>query len=414
LVKYRLPSEIWILLAAIFLIAAGYGVVSPVLPAFAASFNVGVTAASFVVSAFSVVRLVFAPAGGWLVARFAERPVYLAGLLIAAVATGACGWAGTYWQLLAFRSFGGIGSVMFTVSGLSLVLRLTPVSLRGRVSGLWATSFLLGNICGPMIGGAIASLSTRWVFFTYGIATLTAAMFTWILLRRSVRVGPSVARDLPEFTVRQAIRSRAYLAALTSSFVYGWSVIGVRYALVPLFVVVELKQNEVVAGVALSAFAAGIGSVLLFAGRMSDRRGRRPLALAGLAVTAVGAFALGFAPSVPLFIAASVIAGLGSGLVNPAQTAAVADVIGADVRGGSVLATFQMAGDLGAIVGPLAAGLIADLWTYQAAFAATGVVALLSFAVWLTSPETLVRSLPGTAGASTPAMPAAPEPQQPS
>ncbi|TCO47976.1 MFS transporter [Actinocrispum wychmicini] len=386
----RLPREVWILLAAVFLVAMGYGVISPVLPALAASFNVGVTAASFVISAYSVVRLVFAPFGGRLVARFSERPVYLAGLTIAAVATAACAWAGSYWQLLAFRSFGGIGSVMFTVAGLTLVLRLTPVGLRGRVSSLWATSFLLGNICGPALGGLVAGVSTRLPFIGYGVATLAAAFLSWLLLRRSTRVAPGATLEIPEMPVRQALRSRAYLAVLGASFVYGWMVIGVRFALVPLFVVVELKRDDVVAGTSLTLFAVGTGSVVLLAGRLVDRRGRKPLALAGLVVIAIGALALGFAPSTPLFMVASLIGGIGSGLLNPALTATVADVVGVDRRGGTVLAFFQMAGDLGGIAGPLVAGAIADNWSYQAAFTATGVVAVLSAGFWLTAPETLV------------------------
>ncbi|MEV4314338.1 MFS transporter [Actinocrispum sp. NPDC049592] len=386
--RERLPREVWILLGAIFLIAVGYGVISPVLPSLAASFNVGVTAAAFVVSAFSVVRLAFAPAGGWLVAKLSEQPVYVTGLILAAAATAACAWASSYWQLLLFRSLGGIGSVMFTVSAQTLVLRLTPVGLRGRVSGMWATSFLLGNIAGPLVGGVVANVSTRFPFVVYGLATFGAAVFSWWFLRKSPLAAPSATRDLPELTVRVALRNRAYIAALFSSFAYGWSVIGVRFALVPLFVVLELHEGETLVGLALSAFAVGTASFLMIAGRLADRRGRKPVAIAGLAVLTVGSLAMGFAPSVPLFMVASLVTGIGSGLLNPGHSAAVADVIGVGVRGSAVLAAFQATADLGAIVGPLAAGAIADAWSYQGAFAVTGVVSLLSLLVWLKAPET--------------------------
>ena len=64
--------EIWVLVAAAFLIALGFGIVAPVLPQFARSFDVGVMAASAIVSIFAFVRLVFAPAGGAL--RRASKP----------------------------------------------------------------------------------------------------------------------------------------------------------------------------------------------------------------------------------------------------------------------------------------------------------------------------------------------------
>ena len=74
----------------------------------------------------------------------------------------------------------------------------------------------------------------------------------------------------------------------------------------------------------------------------------------------------------PLFLAVSLVAGLGSGLVNPPLNAAVADIVGAERRGGTVLAGFQMASDVGAILGPLVAGAVAQGFGYGAAFGLTG------------------------------------------
>src|SRR5699024_8895372 len=112
----RLPREIWVLVGGSFLIAIGYGLVAPALPTFAASFDVGITAASAVVSAFAGVRLVFAPLSGKLVTKLGERPVYLWGISIVAAGSIACAFAQDYWQLMVFRSASGIGSTMFTVS----------------------------------------------------------------------------------------------------------------------------------------------------------------------------------------------------------------------------------------------------------------------------------------------------------
>src|SRR5690625_2066045 len=82
-----LPKEIWILVVGSFIVAIGMGIVSPALPTFAASFNVGVTAASFIVSAFAFMRLAFAPASGRLVSWFGERPIYVWGITIVGCST---------------------------------------------------------------------------------------------------------------------------------------------------------------------------------------------------------------------------------------------------------------------------------------------------------------------------------------
>ncbi len=388
----RMPTEIRVLAAAAFVIAIGYGLVAPALPAFARSFDVGITAASAVVSAFALFRLLFAPTSGWLVGRIGELRTYLVGLGIVAVSTGACAFAGAYWQLLLFRSLGGIGSTMFTVASVSMLVRLAPPHMRGRASGLWATGFLLGSVTGPLFGGGLVAFGLRAPFVVYAALLLVAMALTGLLLRGRAGTGVPAADAGPELLFRAALDHPAYRAALAAGFANGWVVFGVRVALVPLFVVEALGRTESWAGVALAVFAAGNAVTLVAAGRFTDRRGRRPPILIGLAVSAGATALIGVVPTLPAFLALSVVAGLGSGLVNPPVNAAVADVIGAHARGGPVLAGFQMASDIGAILGPLVAGLVAQLAGYGAAFGLTAVVAVLALLLWLRAPETLPAS----------------------
>ena len=384
------------------MIAVGYGLIAPALPTFARSFDVGVTAASFVVSAFAIFRLAFAPLSGRLVNKLGELRVYQTGLAIVALSTGACAFAQDYGQLLLFRSLGGIGSTMFTVSAVSLLIRLSPPAMRGRASGLWATGFLLGSIFGPLIGAGLIAVSLRAPFLIYGVGLLLAIAITGVLLRGraagSVDEGAS-AEEVRTIGVRAALRHPSYRAALSSSFANGWLVFGVRIALVPLFVVEALRVDAGWAGVSLAVFAAGNAVTLMAAGRIADRRGRKPPLLVGLAICGLGTVWLGYTETLPLFLAASLVAGLGSGLINPPMTAAVADLIGSKARGGPVLAAFQMAADVGAIIGPLAAGALAELSSYSTAFAVTGAVSLIAMAFWWRAPETLPAKSPGGRGA---------------
>ncbi|MBD0324618.1 MAG: MFS transporter [Aldersonia sp.] len=386
-----LPAEIWILVTASFVIALGYGIVAPALPEFARSFGVGVTAASAVISAFALMRLLFAPMSGRLVQRMGERPVYLIGVLVVALSTGACTFATGYWQLLVFRGLGGIGSTMFTVSSLGLIIRMSPAHMRGRVSGLYATSFLLGSVSGPLLGGALAGLGLRAPFAIYAVALLVAAAVVYFRLRHSTLAAPEVAGDAKAMSFRDGLALPAFRAALSSSFANGWALFGVRMAIVPLFVVEVLGRDATISGVALTVFALGNALVLFPAGRLSDRFGRRTFVVAGTAISGVTTAVLGLAESLPVFFALCLIAGLGSGLINPAQQAAVADIIGSRARGGPVLAAFQMATDVGTVLGPVCAGLLAQHFSYAASFAMTGAVLLVATVWWLAVPDTLDR-----------------------
>jgi MFS family permease len=385
--RERMPREIWVLVATAFLVAIGYGLVAPTLPVFVRSFDVGITAASLVISVFALSRLLFAPVSGRLVSRLGELRTYLLGLGIVAVSTGACAFAAEYWQLLVFRSLGGIGSTMFFVSALGLMIRISPEDARGRVAGMFSTSFLLGSVGGPVLGAATVGLGLGAPFIIYGVALMIAAAVVFFSLRNSSLASPARETE-PTVTVRVALRQRAYRAALMSNFAMGWSVFGLRMALVPLFVAEALDQGPGVAGLTLAVFALGNVSAVFPSGYLSDRVGRRTLLIVGLSVSAVATAVVGFSASLPLFLAGAYVAGAASGMFSSPQQAAVADIIGSKARAGTAVATFQMMADLGSILGSLVVGQVAQHTSFGWAFVVSGAILLVAAVGWTFAPET--------------------------
>lgn len=387
--RERLPVEVWVLVAASFIIAVGFGIVAPVLPVYASSFGVGHTAVAALISTFAFVRLAFAPVSGKLVNRFGEPRVYIVGILIVAFGTAMSGFSTSYAEMLSWRALAGVGSTMFTVAALGLLIRITPAPMRGRASGMWAAGFLIGNIAGPIIGAGLVPFGLWVPFVSYGLLLCVAAFVVWIFLRRSTLVALDRTNTEVPMTVREAARHPAYRAALASGFANGWAVFGVRISLVPVFVIEALEHSAAVAGISMSVFAAGNAAMLFLSGRIADTRGRKPVAIVGLVVSGLATVGMGFTGDLWTFMAASLIAGMGAGLLNPPQNAVVADVIGARGKGGPVLAGFQMVTDLGAIIGPMAAGLLADSFGFGASFAITGASLLLAVGFWFVAPETL-------------------------
>ncbi len=89
-----------------------------------------------------------------------------------------------------------------------------------------------------------------------------------------------------------------------------------------------------------------------------------------------------------MLVVLSVVAGLGAGMLNPAQQASLADIVGRERNGGPALAAFQMSADSGAIIGPVLAGLLIDYGSYPLAFGMTGLITLLAVIPWLFARET--------------------------
>ncbi len=383
----RLPREIWVLISANTMIALGYGVVSPVLPSYARHFGVSISAATVVITVFSLMRLCFAPVSGLLVQRLGERRVYVTGLLIVSSSTAACAFVQSYWQLLLCRALGGVGSTMFFISSLGLMIRISPIDARGRIAGMFATAFLLGTVGGPVLGSLTAGFGLSAPFLIYGTALLVAATVVFVSLRDSELAAPAASAE-STLSFRVALRHRAYRSALLSNFATGWSVFGLRVALVPLFVTEVLGRGPGIAGVALATIAIGNACAVIPSGYLSDRIGRRGPLIAGLVVSAVATTLLGVTSSVPAFLATAYLTGLVSGLYSAPQQAVIADIVGNQARAGTAVATFQMMADLGAISGSVAVGGIAQHLSFSWSFAVSGGVLLMAAAGWLLAPET--------------------------
>lgn len=380
--RAQIPKEIWVLVAAALLIALGFGLVAPVLPQYAASFDVGVAAASAIVTVFAVTRLVFAPATGPLMGRFGERWTYVAGLFVVALSSLGCAFAQGYWDLLFWRGLGGLGSVTFTVASMGLMVRLAPPSARGRTSGLYGSAFLLGNITGPILGSLLAGFGFRIPFLIYAAMLFAAITVVLVFLRGAG--GREISEDArPRFLLADALRNPVYKALLVTGFANGWTNFGVRISLIPLMAAAVPTIGVAMSGMALTVYALANAIAQQFSGRFVDALGRRPVLMLGLLVSGLANLVFGWSTTVPLYLGLSAVAGVGASMIMPAMQAQMGDLIGADRNGGSALSTYSMAGDLGSIGGTLLAGLIAQFLGFGWAFVATGSVLLLSIVPWI-------------------------------
>lgn len=401
-----LPREVAVLTAIAFFVALGFGILAPSIPIYALTFDVSALQASAVISAFALMRFVSAPAAGVMVDRLGERLVLSSGLLIVAISSAAAGLSQTYLQLVLLRAAGGVGSSMFTVSAMALLLRVVEQDQRGRASGAFQGGFLIGGVAGPAVGGIVVAWSLRAPFFVYAATLLMATAVTLIfltrarLLDREQRVAHGEQNRLEE--LRTALKDRAYQAALGTNLVAGFVLFGLRSSAIPLFVVEGLQRGPSLSGFGFLASAAVQAVLLLPAGRMADTKGRRRALLWGTSATIVGmlvltasdvaANGLGSAAALGtvLFLVSLAIQGVGGAFLGSAPSAVVGDIMGGR-RGGIVVATFQMMSDIGAVVGPLLAGLLIDLYDYEWAFAAGAALAVIPFMLVIRMPETLRR-----------------------
>ncbi len=396
-----LPREVPILTAISFTVALGFGIVAPDIPAFARHFGVSTAAAASVVSAFALMRIVGALPAGRLADRFGQPAVMATGIAIVAVSSIVAGFSGSFAELIILRGAGGLGSAMFGVSAQTLLLVSVPSEQRGRASGLFAGGFLVGGISGPALGGIIAAWSMRAPFLIYGgLLIIPAVIAAAVLRQKSGSRAETIPRDRRAIAeIAAAFRDRAYRAAATANLADGFAAIGVRSAIVPLFVRDVMHRSAIWTGIGFLVVAALNAAVLLPAGRLADRFGRRPVVVAGCLISAAGLIMLALLPGPAGYLAAMAVFGLGSGFLDVGPAAMLGDILGS--QGGTVVATYQMAGDIGVVAGPVTAGYLVDVASYGAAFGLAAGVLGLAAALGLLAPETRWRDGPAPPGLVT-------------
>ena len=365
----------------------GYGVIVPAIPLYSRSFGVSAAAVGFVVSAFAIMRFVSGLFSGKLVNTFGERHVYSFGVLMVSISSFLAAIAQNYWQLLAFRTAGGLGSSMFSVAASSVIFKSVSPELRARAQATYNGGFLIGAIAGPAIGGLLMGFSLRAPFFVYSIALLISGSIAYTYLHAS-HLQPSKDVAVEEMTIREALQLKPFRIAFITSFLFGWAILGPRLSIIPLFVVEELNGSNATVGLVYTASALIQGAFLMRAGNLSDRRGRRLLLQLGSTITWLGMAMFLFANHEFVFIIAMLVIGFGTAFLSTTPSAIVGDVIKG--RSGKVIGLFQMAGDAGMIVGPIVSGFLADISSFKMAFAATLAVYSITVLLAWRLPETLV------------------------
>jgi MFS family permease len=127
----------------------------------------------------------------------------------------------------------------------------------------------------------------------------------------------------------------------------------------------------------LSAYFAAYAIILFPGGRLVDRFGARGIALAGLAVFAVGAAAGAVVSSLGLLVATRVVQGVGAGLVSPAALAGAVSGFPAERRG-TALGIWGASAGAANLLGPLLGGVLTVALGWRADWWALVPLALLA------------------------------------
>jgi MFS family permease len=128
------------------------------------------------------------------------------------------------------------------------------------------------------------------------------------------------------------------------------------------------------------AYLFAITAVIVNAGRLGDRLGRRRLLLSGLLLFAAACALCAVAPSLPWLIGARVLQGLGAAVMMAMTLAMVGETVSRE-RTGRVMGWLGTMSAVGTAMGPSVGGMLLSLWGWRALFLVGAPLGMLAAAL---------------------------------
>jgi MFS transporter, DHA1 family, tetracycline resistance protein len=344
-----MPPGYWTLWTTVVVDMIGFGVIAPVLGAYAKRFGASPFTTGLLVSSFSLMQFICSPLLGRLSDRIGRKPVIVVTLVGSALSALMFGFATSMWMLFASRMVNGASGSSVAVA-MGAVGDIAEPEDRPRLLGLLAAAFGVGFVIGPAIGGLAAYGGPRVPFFVSGAIAGINAIAAWIRLPETHGRQEKRKFALPSGPARQVL-----VGLLVVFFIQVLAFASIE-GLLSRFLLDRFGLGE--KGSSFVFAAVGIGLTIIqvgFISRVTTKFGSARLLSVSLLVLAVGLGLLSFATTWLMLAISLAIVVVGSGFFGPSIASLVTGQTDHTNRG-SIVGIQQSVGALARIAGPALAG----------------------------------------------------------
>jgi EmrB/QacA subfamily drug resistance transporter len=355
-------------------------IVNVALDSLAHDLHAALSQIQWVVTGYLLSLAAVIPVSGWAARRFGAKQVFIASLILFTIGSVLCGLSTSSNEIIVFRVLQGLGGGMIMPLAQLIMAQEAGPQRMGRVMSLVAVPMMLAPILGPTLGGVlIQTLGWQWIFFVNLPVCVVAVALAVRILPQSIgsktdrldvlglglmsgglvgityglaEIGTRGTFDSPQvyvpiivgillvgaFVVHAIHTSNPLLdlnlyrrwnfsAASITMFALGAAVFGAMI-LMPLYWQQLRHESVINTGLLTAPQGLGMAIAMPFAGKMTERWGGGPIALAGVLITTITTIPFGLIgahTSVGSLSFWMLLRGLGLGFsFMPAMTAAFA------------------------------------------------------------------------------------------
>lgn len=345
------------------------GMMNFILPVYALSLNATSTEIGLIKGISGVGDLLMVLPAGFLVDYFGSRKMYSISCLFGGFIIMSLSLADKPSLLLLVMVFYGITRTVRTTS-LSAAFFKSMNTIGAKKAGWYKGSMTIGvSFIGPMLGGlaAIAVSFTNYFVFT---STFLLAPIMVMATRGNISNSSSVMQKKFSFTdvsnnyknlIKDKILVRStIIETMNSACFMTFS------TFITVYIIRDLGLSPGIAAMLLS-LKGGATILVVFLGGALLYRSNNGVYLLAFIMTIFSLFLLGIASDITQLGIASVILGIGSGMLTLITFTHVGNVNG---EKGKIAGIFSLGHGAGAIIGPTLGGIIGDVYGIQAIFLA--------------------------------------------
>ena len=356
--RWAAPS----LIAVIFINMLGFGIIVPLLPFYAKSFNAPGWQIGLIFAAYSVGAFFGEPFWGRLSDKYGRKPLLISTICGNCLCYLALAFAPNIWAAFAIRLVGGLAAGNGAVVQ-GYLADVTPPEKRARQMSYQSAAWNVGLIVGPSVGGLFVHTGVGPVgfriplFIASGLALL--CVIAIMLFIRESRIRDTSITDRPSrwSAIGEAVGHPVIGRLMLLTFLVGFAFTGIESMFGPW---ANARFGWEPRDIGVCFAFVGVAAFLtqtLVTGQMSERFGEGPMLAVGMSMTVIGALLQTVSTGGPMTIALMCFTAVGQSVAYPNVGALISRTADPH-RQGQILGLNNACGAAARVVGPITAGVV--------------------------------------------------------